>query len=311
MIKTIHILAVLAAILTGVVDAHGQTSKARGRKAAATAAAPKTEAVKTPAPRERSEFEMFMLSVMKNAFVVVRQDYHLVDDDEGEVKTADGKDYWGRSYSMGVRTGDSDYLISGDAVKPWVRDGLPKATVYRPEISRTAVRSFEAVEFEPWDFDADGVSELREKRLYTAGGSEEPGLTVAGFSGPTRGYAVWAVPSAPVVEGADTPKMQLVIAQASVNFNDSRTLYDCDSTGAEKAFGGVYVVPVCARPGCVDFCVAGVFQRVGGVWRLVSVSEGTELKSTASADASGDILGGLISDIDAGMQEFLCEIGLQ
>lgn len=308
----IFLLAVMTMAVCGA--GHAQASKTRARKAPASASAPaKAQAAKeASAPQQQpSEFEVFMASMMKNAFVVVRQDYHLVDDDEGEVKTAEGKDYWGRTYSMGVRVGDSDYLISGEAVRPWVKDGLPKSASLRPEVSRTAVRSFEAGEFEPWEFDADGVAELRDKRLYTSGGSEEPGLSLVGFSGQTRGYAVWAVPAAALSEGADTPAMRLVFAKTSVNFNDARTLYDIDSAGAADAFGGVYVVPVSERPGCVDFCVAGVFQRVGGIWKLVSVADGTELKPTASAGSCANPLDRLITDIDSGMQEFLCEIGLQ
>lgn len=309
--KILRILAV--GLLMGCFVATGadaQSSRRKGRTGSMrTQDAPASRTADVTPERKSGEMDDFLASLMKNAFVVLRQDYQLINED-GDIKDADGKDYWGRTYSMGARVGNSDFLISGDAVRPWAKDGLSLRDSYQPAISQSAVRGFEAVEFEPLDFDPGSVTELREKRLYVTSGSEEPGLSVVGPMGRMNGYAVWACVDHPVVDGDDCRAFNLKFVPMTVNFVDGKNIYDPSPAGREDAFGGFFLVPVKTRPGIVDFCVAGMFQRIGGIWKLVSVPEGTELSSTAYVSTFERAAWDLASAMEREVRAFVSEVGL-
>lgn len=309
-VRILTILLLMSIISDGIC---AQTNRRKQRTESASAKGMETSAsstVKKGAGSTNTEFDMFMSSLLKDAFVVVRQDYQLVDEEEGDVINSDGKNYWKRGYSMGARIGDSDFLVSGDVVTPWAKDGLSSHDRHQPMISATAFRSFDATEFEPLDFTTDGVTEYRAKRLYATPGSEMPGLSVTGVSGRTGGYAVWAIPDKAVEANDGLVSFSLRFVQMTVTFTDGRSIYDVTPECDEETFGGFFLVPLKSHPGCVDFGIAGMFQRIGGVWKLVSVPDGTELKSMALSITFSDVIGNLAYSIDNDMQAFVKEIGL-
>lgn len=306
-------LLVILFLFAGIssVSLTAQSSRQKGRKVDSKPAIESIESAAKPAQQEaESEFDIFFSSILKNAFVIFRQDYHLVDEDEGYIKMTEGKDYWGRSYSLGARIGDSEFIFAGDALRPWIKDGLAKSSRFVPALSQSAVRSLEGLEFEPVEFDPDGATEIREKRLYTASGSEEPGLSVVGMLGRTNGYSVWAVPERPLIDGDDSGSIQLIFEPMALNVIDGKSLYDCNYEGKEEALGGFYLVPVKSRPGAVDFCIVGMMQKIGGLWKIVTVADGTEMKSSAALAPSGDTLALIMDGMESGMEEFINEMGL-
>lgn len=227
-----------------------------------------------------SDLETILNSIVKGTMVVVRQDYQLVNEDENEIKNALDKDYWGLGYSLGLRVGDNSFLISGDAMRPWARENFSKNDAFQPVISHTSVRAIEAPEFEPLDFSSDDATEVCDSRLYIVEGSEEPGLTLCGLTGSIKGYAVWATPNNPIKEGNDSQLFKLNFVPMSFRITDSKNLYDVAKVPETDTFGGFFLVPMVTHPGTVDFYVVGQFQKVGGVWKLVSVDEGTEIKAS-------------------------------
>lgn len=308
---------VLLAMVVGslcIPDVSAQSSRRRTSNTtsqAAAAAAPAPAPAAAPEIQQNNEFEDFLTSILKNAFIILREDYQLVDEDEGYIRTQDKKEYWGRSYSLGARIGDSDFLISGESLRPWQKDESAQNTRYVPTISQCAIRSFEGTEFEPIDFDPDDATAIREKRLFTFSGSEEPGLSLIGLTGHTNGYVLWCIPESPISEENEDVAVNLKFEPMSLNILESKGIYNCNSTAEENALGGFYLVPVNNRPGAVDFCIVGMIQKIGGVWKVVSVTESTEIQATACADYLGEALDGLFTDMDGSMQEFLVEVGLE
>lgn len=252
-----------------------------------------------------NDLETILNSAIKGTIVVVRQDYQLVDEDEDEIKNALDKEYWGRGYSLGLRVGDHSFLVSGEAMRPWSRENFSKNDSFQPVISHTSVRDIEAPEFEPLDFNSDEATEVCESRLYTVEGSEEPGLSLCGLTGLLKGYAVWATPTKPIKEGDDNQMFKIDLVPMSFRLTDSKSLNDIPEVPNANTFGGFFLVPLVIRPGMVDFCVVGQFQKVGGIWKLVSVDNGSEVRATAtSINNSGskwldDIADGMCSGISA------------
>lgn len=313
--KLIILTAIALICCAGACDLNAQaarTNKKNSTKRPATTAAPapSAQAATTAPERGESQFDLFMMALLKNSFVLIRQDYQLVDQEEGEIKEVEGRDYWGRGYSLGVRIGDSEYLITGDAMRPWSKESIARNSRYQPELSQTAYRDLGSSEFEPLDFSADAATELCENRIYTTSGSEEPGLSVLGTTGATAGYAAWVVPETPIKDGADLQKLTLKVAPMSTRLSDTRHIYDCNLNIDDSAIGGVYLVPVTLHPGCVDFCVAGMLQRIGGIWKLVSIPEGVDVMAPADSSQNGGLLMEVINGMNSEMQSFLNTIGL-
>lgn len=227
-------------------------------------------------------FESVLRDHAKKSFVVIRQDYQLVNEEAGEIKNAPGKDYWKRTYSLGVRVGNENYLISADAVKPWRNESLSKNDQFQPAISYTAVKPVYAIEFDELIFDDSDFSEIAADRLYIMLGSEEPGLTVMSPEGKLSGYAIMAVPDTPLSDDNETSQFTISVTPMAFSFSESKKLYTPAVELPANAMGGVFVVPVSFRPGLLEFCITGAFQKIGGLWKLVSPESGTDVHPNAT-----------------------------
>lgn len=248
---------------------------------------------------------------LKNGIVLLRQDYQLVDENESEIKNASGKDYWSRTYYVIPRISDNSLLLPGDAIRPWIKESLSKNDRFQPAISSTAIRTLGGYEFENIDFDPDNLTEIRENRLYAMEGSEEPGFSLISGEGKTCGYGVFIVPETPLSEDNETNKFTFEIFPMTYVLNESKGLYDVNTKVSDNAMGGVYIVPVSLRPGLIEFYLIGMFQKIGGVFRLVIPDYGTEMKSTSYIESAESLwLNSVMNGIESGMNDFFSTIGL-
>lgn len=229
-----------------------------------------------------TSFESALRDHVRKSFVVIRQDYQLVNDEAGEIKNAPGKDYWKRTYSLGVRVGNENYLISADAVKPWRNESLSKNDHFQPAISYSAVKPVDAIEFDELIFVDSDLSEIAADRLYIMPGAEEPGLTVMSPEGKLSGYAVMAVPDTRLSDDNETSQFTFSVTPMAFSFSESKKLYTPSVELPADAMGGVFVVPVSFRPGLIEFCITGAFQKVGGLWKLVTPESGTDIHPDAT-----------------------------
>lgn len=213
---------------------------------------------------QMNSIENVLCDHARKTMVVIRQDYQLVDDDEGEIKNAPGKEFWDRTYSFGIKVGEDKLLISGDAVRPWSKESFSKNDRFQPAISSTAVRDLDAIEFEELGFDESELEQLVDKRLYCISGSEEPGFAVVMPQGHLSGYALIAVQS-----DNNDGTYRVDVIPMTYTFSSAKNFYVPVVPLPNKAFGGVFVAPMSLRPGLVDYCVVGMFQKIGGVWKLV------------------------------------------
>lgn len=248
----------------------------------------------------------------KETMVIIRQDYQLIDDDDN-VKNAPGKDYWKRSYALGLRVGDDRYMITDESVKPWSKDGLSKKDKFQPVVSSTAFRPLEALEFDEIEFDSDQLTEIQENRIYTFGGSEIAGASVIAPEGTLQTYLVVAENTrSSVFESGETVDFKIEVIPASFNFVENKSIYDLKTQLPNSTFGGFAVTPVKLRPGLVDYCVIGMLQKVGGIWKLISVSEGTLIhqSDTPGEYNLDDVVDTIMKGMDSEMNSFLEAIGL-
>lgn len=303
--KKIILIALAFALSCNAFAAQDSNGKTSQTKNVSSAAALKHQSGDNGAISE--DMSLFLSSLLKNTFVVLRIDYQLLNDN-GYVITKDNKDYWDRVYSLGVRVGENGYLMTNACIQPWNAADNAIPAKYEAAVSQAAYRPIEAGGFEMFDFDPDGAEEVVTNRLYRFDASEEPGLDMVGVTGRTNGYAVWVVPESKLTEDNSAAEFDLVFDYMAFNINDGKALYTLPSEGMPNALGGLYLVPDRSRPGCVDLVIAGMFCKIGGVWKLIAIPDGTEVKYMSSL--TPDILSETMDGMTVGMESFLSEIGL-
>ena len=255
-------------------------------------------------------FENIVIRSINGAIVFIRQDYQLVDENEGEIKNAPEKEYWERNYYLAVRIGDDSFLISGETVRPWIKKSFSKNDRFQPALSSTAVRSLGGTEFEIIDFDTDALTELQANRLYIMSGSEEPGMSLIAREGHQRGFTFWVCAEHAPTEDSEIISATFEIIPMDCDFTEEKSIYDIPGKIPENAIGGFYIVPFITRPGLIDFSLAGMCQKISGVWRVVAPSSGTEIGLTANHAAGSAWLDSVMDGMEEGMENFLSGIGL-
>lgn len=256
---------------------------------------------------QQNSIDYIISNLANETMVVIRQDYQLVDEDDN-VKNAEDKDYWKRTYALALRVGEDLYLVSDESVKPWSKEALSKNSKFQPVISSTACRSLNAIEFDEIDFETEDLNVLQDNRIYTFEGSELPGASVIAPTGNQQVYIATAVAATPISETNEAAKFQINITPTTFNFSESKNIYDLKVQLPENTFGGFAFLPVVLRPGLVEFCMVGMLQKVGGIWKLITVSDGITI--TQSDVSSNFNLETLFNDMSTEMNSFLNSIGI-
>jgi hypothetical protein len=241
---------------------------------------------------------------LSSSILVLRQDYQLVDDDEGTIKNAPEKEYYGREYTAIARVGEGQFLVGLSGIKPWISAGLSKNDKFQPKVSATAYRSVKMSQYEYLDFDESAAEEVQTNRIFTIGGSEEPGLNVCGAQGLCNGYAAVIVTddkSAPTT-------FSIEISPLTVTIKETTNIYNITLPN-KNIIGGFFIVPIEQRPGLYDYSIAGQFQSFGGEWKLVTISECSPRFYTYNQQ-SNDFIRSTFSEMEGAVSDFISSIGL-
>lgn len=265
-------------------------------------------AITTPA--QQHLINDVLTNMGKEAIVIIRQDYQLVDE-EDNIRNAADKDYWKRTYALGLRVGDDKFMISDETVKPWSKEALSKNDKFQPVVSSTAYRPLEAIEFDEITYESDNLTEIQENRIYTFDGSEIPGVSVIAPMGTRQTHLIIVESATPISESDESVKFNINVIPSTFNFNANKCIYDLKVQLPTTTFGGFAVIPVTLRPGLVDFCVVGMLQKVGGIWKLISVSESSLIyqSNTPTEYNLETMVGNLIDNMESEMRSFVDTLG--
>lgn len=270
-----------------------------------------TSIVAISASAQQDLINDFLTKMGEESMVIIRQDYQLIDD-EDNVKNAHDKDYWKRTYALGILVGDDRYMITDESVKPWNKDGLSRKDRFQPSVSSTAFRPLKAIEFDEIEFESDELDEIQENRLFTFTGSEIPGVSVISPSRSRQVYLIIAESQIPISENNESAEFKVRIIPESFSFSNHKNIYDLKTELSKTTFGGFAVTPVRLRPGLIDFCVVGMLQKVGGVWKLISVGEGTLIHQSGPTEEYNleNLVGLITNSMEYGINSFIGSIGV-
>lgn len=256
---------------------------------------------------QSNDLAALLMKAVERSFVVLQQEYQLVDNETDEVLNAQDRDYWARTFSLVPRVGDDSFLIPVDGVRPWSHDDAMKGDKYSGVITITKIRNLSDTEFETLDYESEEVSEVSENRLFVVPGSDERGMTVKGASGQTNGFLILALATTLEGESDSSPKIKMQAVRKPLRFAEGKSVYDLDLQDESSIQGGIYVTPLYIRPGLVDFCLSGMLQKIGGRWKLVSVPVDYEIISSESEinSTSPHFITGLLDEMGDSMNEFI------
>lgn len=216
----------------------------------------------------------FLEPIIKKAFVLVRQDYILKNNETDDAFTQNGLKYYGRIYGLGVRGDNNNFIVPMEIVKPWYKDESIKGNdKYTPEISNTSYRTIGSVEFEPVEGAGSG-DEIVPNQVYSINGSEDRGFAIDTKCGNKSGYAVWLLSRDAMTPDNDLTILSLQIEPFSITTAEGGVTYDLEKQPKGDVVGGIFIVTNQEEFGTIVLQVNGLFRKIGGIWKFVSM--GTE-----------------------------------
>jgi hypothetical protein len=223
---------------------------------------------------------------IRQSCFVVRQDY-VLQDDAGHRYGNAGKDYFGRTYGIGVVSGNKLWM-SAQVRQAWTGDA--QYTPFKDSLEavpfKTALRSVDSTTFmqdEVWNADIkDGVAYGNFSAFQGAPLGEEA---------PSRGRL--AVFYAEESSGTDTIAIQMTMAQVK------NIQWAADGTATEKAInlkgkhilGGALFMEKIGH-GMITFELAGLYVKMNNAWVLHKISHiATTTKNTIITPIGGTTIG--------------------
>lgn len=213
-------------------------------------------------------------NAIKQGVILFREDYQLLNEDDEPIANKAGQDCYGRSYTCGVRTGESSFLVIKDCVAPWTNQSIVKSEKRHPEISYSGFLTLSTIDFEQFDLDPESAEEVIPNHIYRVEGSEVEGFDVDPESGRKKGYAVWLKAENSFCLTSVPSGLSLDIAPFNINTRAGSYVYDVEKQPEGNVVGGVFITPRVDKVGKISLYVNGLFEKRGGVWKFISL--GTE-----------------------------------
>ncbi len=212
-------------------------------------------------------------AVVRGGLFCARQGFQLRAREGGGLFGRDGREEFGAGYALGVRVAGG-YCLAAPAVRPWDFDAEAEgyAADYEPVAAAAAFAPLTAaLEFSPARPDGAGRQPLCGDALYhyPAAVSPDSAFPADPYYGEKQGWLVWAV-----TEGRPGPGVaaDFVAYRHALRLSPDTAAFALRPpalVGGRQVLGGVFVVPVVARVGTVEFRLCGIVVPVpGGGWSL-------------------------------------------
>ena len=226
----------------------------------------------TTTTMSQSYIDQQVEKTISKGFVLLRQDYQILNEDDEAYNNQPGTDFFGRTYTCGIRLDSNDYLVERSFVKPWLNDtSVPKGNKYHQIVSFSAYREMDSKEPEQMDVDVEIARDVVENHLFTVSGSELSGFEMDREYGKKIGLAVWLVSATQYNANIPPTELSLVITPLSIATKEEQKIYDIASQPTGNIIGGAFIIPKIERVGQISFKVNGMFEKLGGVWKLISL----------------------------------------
>ena len=220
----------------------------------------------------QSSLEAISQRALTRGFVLLRQDYVLLNEDDEPVNLKEGETFHGSGYSCAVRVGTENLMLNRDFTKAWSAEKpLTKNDTTHYEINYTGYRELKSTDFEEISADPETASNIVENHIYQISGSEIEGFEIDECYGKKRGIAVWLLSDKAFGPKSEPGKLSLEFKPMNITTRENTQIYDISQQPSGNVLGGAFLVPSIQGLGKIVFRVNGVFEKVGGVWKLISL----------------------------------------
>jgi len=212
-------------------------------------------------------------NAIRKAFVLLRQDYQVLNEDDEPIGNKPALGCYGRVYTCGVRVDEDKFLVVKEFVAPWSNESIVKSEKRHPEVSYSGLLEQNTIDFEQIDVDVEGAEEQVEGHLYTVEGSETPGFTFDESAGKKKGYAVWLKASSPISIEKVPSGLKIEMLPFSITTKENNAVYELSEQPKGNVIGGAFIVPSVDGIGKIELHVNGLFEKRGGVWKFISLGK--------------------------------------
>jgi len=212
-------------------------------------------------------------NAIRKAFVLLRQDYQILNEDDEPIGNKPALGCYGRVYTCGVRVDEDKLLVVKEFIAPWSTESIVKSEKRHPEVSYSGLLELNTIDFEQIDADVEGAEEQVAGHLYTIDGSETPGFMIDESAGKKKGYAVW-LKAGSVISIEKVPSgLALDIKPFSITTKENNAVYELPEQPKGNVVGGAFIVPSIDGIGKIELRVNGMFEKRGGVWKFISLGK--------------------------------------
>lgn len=210
-------------------------------------------------------------AAVDSSLCIVRQDYVLKDTNDNAYGRQN-RDYFGRTYQLGVITGNRVWVDKKTAT-PWTLDGsydnYKNNDTIKPELSHVAVRFLPGTTFRSLDYKIDNSTEG-----YATYPLETESITIPNIRRNKQGDG-WLV----VVHSREDITLKEDCALEYTIYMPNLSIGEKSSEAVvkkmpvkEKILGGVYYTYQ-IKAGQVQFLVAGILKKKGSEWVIESLPD--------------------------------------
>ena len=202
---------------------------------------------------------------------IIKQSYQIKDKKKGQVFGRDGRNDFGHSYSLAIKT-EAGLILTDIALQPWLYDEDFKKVEkdYEPIISLTEMRNIHSdgnVKFKQTPLKI-GQEQPNGIWLATTEDPFENSLAIDAEDGQKDGCIIWFCVNQNIDKNPNA-KVFLKTSQIKMDVKESRNYSTVGPpAGQELVLGGIFVRPVFLGSGQVIYKLVGVATKDENDWRL-------------------------------------------
>lgn len=207
-------------------------------------------------------------NAIRHAFFLSRQSFQVSDKKTGDLYGLNNKDEFGTEITLGVKVKDG-YVLTDRAIRPWEYNA--KFETYKDGYDPVPYISEYSEFFGTTKYDTLNISrpnELLSKSLYLVSSDclSGKGLAVDCTKGDKEGWVIWACADKDD-DLNKTANLRLTCYSKTVEASEGGSV-DAETPDNQKVLGGIYVVPVNAAIGVLEFRICGVIMQKDGKWNI-------------------------------------------
>ena len=225
---------------------------------------------------------------VKDGIYIIKQSYQIKENATGRMFGVDGKNEFGSSYSLAVKS-TMGFYIYDVAARPWIYDNSFKQleqNKYSPVLSSTSIYKIDS----KGDFEAvqtGTIVSLNEELVYRIDVQkpDSVGFSLLKTKGVLTGWVV-LLTTEKDSKLADKPLFDYSIYRREITIGDDLTVSFEAAQETKTVIGGFFVVPENTGIGQITFRLAGLIQETEGKWIIALINETNITPSNLSTDAS-------------------------